>query len=94
MGEETETGCPFKESGNALYDGKGRVVLSVKGKGVVFARYPDMSEREKRYLLDLHDVLSGEAGGEAKDFMGKPQGRQEMEDYFNFRDGGKGDLCG
>ena len=95
MADDNETGCPFKVVGNSMTDKRGRIVLALKGKGWVFSRYPDMSETEKKALLAAWDSFPEvKADGQAKDFMGQPQSRQEMEVYLNFKDVGKGDLCG
>ena len=85
---------PFSGDGSSLKDSKGRMVMTQKGKGWVFSRYPDMTDTEKLCLLDIRDILFSENGGEAKEFTGEELTRQDLENYLNFKDDKKGDLCG
>jgi hypothetical protein len=90
----TDEGFPFVQDGNNLKDRNGRMVMTQKGKGWIFSRYPDMTEGEKACLLDIRDVLFNDNGGEALDFMGEELTRDGLDAFLNFKDGKKGDVCG
>lgn len=76
----------------SLYDTRGRMVMALKSRGWVMIRYPDMTTDEKRILTDIFCLFVKD--GPVNDFAGKPLDRGSIEDYLNFRDDKKGDLCG
>lgn len=85
---------PFKKDGSSLVDSKGRMVMTQKGKGWVFSRYPDMTDIEKQCILDIREVIFGNNGGEAVEFTGEDLTRDSLKNYLDFNDDKKGDLCG
>lgn len=79
--------------GNLVMDDKNRVLVAFKKKGPVIARYPDMTDLQKKFIMGMLIAISS-PGSKVVDFKGEPVDKASLEDFLNFKDGKKGDLCG